>query len=104
MQKVLFPRYQPPRSTIITSNIKWKEWGKYLGDELGATAILDRLIHHSHVIVIEGPSWRDHQHKREVEARRRSSPTAKKAPRSTSPPASSRSPAKEGDEQPALPR
>ena len=70
MQKVLFPRYHPtPRSTIITSNIPWKAWGEFLEDELGAVALLDRLIHHSHVIVIEGPSWRDHEHRQDVERR-----------------------------------
>ena len=33
---------------------------------VGATALLDRLIHHSHVVVINGPSWRDHEHHREI--------------------------------------
>lgn len=62
MQKVLLPRYTAPRSTIITSNIPWEAWGDYLGDHLGAAAILDRLLHRSCVIVINGPSWRDHEH------------------------------------------
>lgn len=79
MQKVLLPRYEERRSTIITSNIDWKDWGRYLGDELGAAAILDRLIHHSHVIVIEGPSWRDHTHKKDVSEQRKK--TAKKEKR-----------------------
>lgn len=79
MQKVLLPRYEERRSTIITSNIDWSDWGRYLGDELGAAAILDRLIHHSHVIVIEGPSWRDHTHQKDVSERRRK--TAKKQKR-----------------------
>ena len=69
MQKVLFPRYQARRSTLITSNIPWEAWGEYLDDHLGATAILDRLIHHSHVIVIDGPSYRDRAHRLEVEKR-----------------------------------
>jgi DNA replication protein DnaC len=62
MQKVLLPRYNEPRSTIITSNIPWESWGEYLGDHLGAAALLDRLLHRSCVIVINGPSWRDHEH------------------------------------------
>lgn len=69
MQKVLFPRYQAQHSTIITSNIPWEAWGEYLDDHLGATAILDRLIHRSHVIVIDGPSYRDQAHRLEVEQR-----------------------------------
>lgn len=66
MQKVLIPRYNARRSTIITSNIPWEAWGDYLDDHLGATALLDRLIHHSHVVVINGPSWRDHEHHQQI--------------------------------------
>jgi len=66
MQKVLLPRYNKPRSTIITSNIDWDCWGAYLEDELGAAALIDRLVHRSHVIVINGPSWRDHEHEQDV--------------------------------------
>jgi DNA replication protein DnaC len=66
VQKVLLPRYNERRSTIVTSNIDWAAWGEYLDDHLGATALIDRLLHHSHVIVIKGPSWRDHVHQQEV--------------------------------------
>jgi DNA replication protein DnaC len=66
VQKVLLPRYNERRSTIVTSNIDWDAWGEYLDDHLGATALIDRLLHHSHVIVIKGPSWRDHVHQEEV--------------------------------------
>jgi len=69
MQKVLFPRYQARRSTIITSNIPWDAWGEYLDDHLGATAILDRLIHNSHIVVIDGPSYRERAHRLAVEER-----------------------------------
>ena len=69
VQKVLLPRHNDQRSTIITSNIPWDGWGSYLGDQLGANAILDRLIQRSHVIVIEGPSWRAHLHEQELAAR-----------------------------------
>ena len=71
MQKVLLPRYDERRSTIITSNIPWDAWGEYLDDHLGATAIIDRLLHHSHVIVINGPSYREWAHRQETEAPRR---------------------------------
>lgn len=76
MQKVLMPRYNDRRSTIITSNIDWENWGDYLEDQLGVTALLDRLIHYSHVIVINGPSYRDREHQEDV--RRRGTPA--KAP------------------------
>lgn len=45
-------------SMIITSNKSFTEWGQVLGDEVLATAILDRLLHHSEVISINGPSYR----------------------------------------------
>ncbi len=66
MQKVLLPRYNEHRATIVTSNIPWERWGDYLDDHLGATALLDRLLHRSHVIVINGPSYRDWTHKKEA--------------------------------------
>ncbi|TLS34890.1 IS21-like element helper ATPase IstB [Pseudalkalibacillus caeni] len=43
---------------IITSNKSYIEWGKIFGDEVLATAILDRLIHHSTTINIKGDSYR----------------------------------------------
>lgn len=67
MQKVLLPRYNEHRSTVITSNIQWQAWAEYLDDHLGATAIIDRLLHRSHVIVINGPSYREWVHRTEVE-------------------------------------
>jgi DNA replication protein DnaC len=45
-------------SMIITSNKSFTEWGGVLGDEVLATAILDRLLHHCDVININGPSYR----------------------------------------------
>lgn len=78
MQKVLIPRYNERRSTIVTSNIDWVAWGEYLDDHLGATALIDRLLHHSHVIVIKGPSWRDHVHQQEVNATSKSKKAERK--------------------------
>lgn len=43
---------------IITSNKSFAEWGSVLGDDVLATAILDRLLHHCDVISINGPSYR----------------------------------------------
>jgi hypothetical protein len=45
---------------------KRRSWGDYLGDHLGATALVHRLLHHSHVIVINGPSYRDWEHKQDI--------------------------------------
>ena len=44
---------------IITSNKAFRDWPKvFAGDEVMVTAILDRLLHHSHVINVKGRSWR----------------------------------------------
>lgn len=43
---------------IITSNKSFNEWGAVLGDDILATAILDRLLHHCEVLAINGPSYR----------------------------------------------
>ena len=45
-------------SMLITSNRAVSEWGTVFGDAVVATAILDRLLHHSHVITIRGDSYR----------------------------------------------
>ena len=45
-------------SLMITSNRSVGEWGGVFGDPVLATAILDRLLHHSHVITIRGDSYR----------------------------------------------
>ena len=45
-------------STIITTNKPFSEWGEVFGDSVLASAILDRLLHHSHVLNIVGSSYR----------------------------------------------
>jgi DNA replication protein DnaC len=45
-------------SIIITSNRSFDQWGEAIGDETIASAILDRLVHHSHIIAIQGESYR----------------------------------------------
>jgi DNA replication protein DnaC len=43
---------------LITTNQRVSEWGTVFGDEVLATAILDRLLHHSHTLMITGESYR----------------------------------------------
>jgi DNA replication protein DnaC len=45
-------------SMLITSNRSVGEWGTVFGDPVVATAILDRLLHHSHVLTVRGDSYR----------------------------------------------
>ena len=43
---------------LLTSNRSFAEWGALLGDEVLATALLDRLLHHAEVIAVNGRSYR----------------------------------------------
>lgn len=45
-------------SVIITTNRAFNEWGEIFGDDVIAGAILDRVLHHSHIIAIQGASYR----------------------------------------------
>ena len=49
------------RPTIVTSNLTFAEWGGLLGDDVLATALLDRLLHHAEVVAINGRSYRMRQ-------------------------------------------
>lgn len=51
-------------SIIVTSNKAFSEWGQVLGDDVLASAILDRLLHHCDVVSINGPSYRLKDHVR----------------------------------------
>lgn len=56
--KVLCTRYEHS-STIITSNKSIRDWPEMIaGDEMLATVFLDRLLHHCHVVQIDGRSFR----------------------------------------------
>lgn len=55
--QVISARYEKG-STIITSNKGVGEWGEYLSDPTLAAAILDRFLHHCHVVNIKGDSYR----------------------------------------------
>jgi DNA replication protein DnaC len=54
---VIMNRYET-LSTIITSNRPVDDWGKLLGDVVVVTPLLDRLMHHGHLLKFEGKSWR----------------------------------------------
>ena len=54
---VLMSRYEKA-STIITSNRDIEDWAKLLGDVVVVTPLLDRVMHHGHLLKFEGKSWR----------------------------------------------
>ncbi len=67
-------------SILITSNRSVGEWGEVFGDAVVATAILDRLLHHSHVLTITGESFRLRE-KRRAGVLKLSAPTPDNQPR-----------------------
>lgn len=55
----LVDRRYEKKSTIITTNIDFRQWGEEIfGEPKIANAILDRLLHHAHVVPIVGESYR----------------------------------------------
>lgn len=54
---VIMSRYEK-RSMIITSNRPVDDWGTLLGDVVVVTPLLDRLMHHAHLLKFQGKSWR----------------------------------------------
>ena len=55
-------------STIVTSNRDVPEWYPLFGDDLLASAAMDRLLHHSHILTLEGKSFRTATYDRKVKA------------------------------------
>ena len=45
-------------STIVTSNRPLEDWARLLGDTVVVTPLLDRLLHHGHLLKFDGKSWR----------------------------------------------
>jgi len=55
--EIIMRRYERA-STLLTSNRPVEDWGKLLGDAAAVTAMLDRLLHHGHVLKCGPRSWR----------------------------------------------
>ena len=55
--EIIMRRYERA-STLLTSNRPVEDWGKLLGDVAAVTAMLDRLLHHGHVLKCGPRSWR----------------------------------------------
>lgn len=58
----LMSRRYEHASTILTSNQSFESWGEIFGDEVMAAALIDRLVHHCHIINIRGNSFRMRHH------------------------------------------
>jgi len=59
--KVIDKRYNNNKSLIFTTNVEEADWPEFLGDPITTTAILDRIFHHSVIVRINGPSYRQYQ-------------------------------------------
>ncbi len=55
--ELIMRRYERA-STLVTSNRPVEDWGRLLGDTAAVTAMLDRLLHHGHVLKCGPRSWR----------------------------------------------
>lgn len=60
--ELVMRRYER-ESTILTSNRPVEDWGKLLGDTAAVTALLDRLMHHAHLLKCGPRSWRTRSRK-----------------------------------------
>ena len=58
----LMSRRYETGATILTSNKGFEEWGEVFGDDVMAGALIDRLVHHCHIVNIRGNSYRLRQH------------------------------------------
>ena len=58
----LMTRRYERASTVLTSNKGFEEWGDIFGDDVMAAALIDRLVHHCHLVTIRGNSYRMRQH------------------------------------------
>lgn len=58
----LMSRRYERAATVLTSNKGFEEWGEIFGDDVMAAALIDRLVHHCHIVNIRGNSYRMRHH------------------------------------------
>jgi len=61
--EVVAKRYDRAKSMIVTSNKTWGAWGDIFPDQVMTAAILERLLHRSVTVNIQGESYRLRQHR-----------------------------------------
>ena len=76
--ELIMRRYERA-STLVTSNRPVEDWGKLLGDAAAVGAMLDRLLHHGHVLKFGPRSWRTKTDVTAMNAAERSARTAPRA-------------------------
>jgi DNA replication protein DnaC len=70
LYKVIDRRYER-RSTLLTTNLAFRDWNTVFPNATSIATLLDKLTHHADVTVIEGQSYRVHESEREAAARRK---------------------------------
>ena len=53
-----YPTRYEHASMVLTTNKPFGKWGEIMADDAVATATLDRLVHHAHVLSLKGDSYR----------------------------------------------
>jgi DNA replication protein DnaC len=56
----LMTRRYESASTVLSSSKGFEDWGEVFGDDIMAAALIDRLLHHCHVVSVRGNSYRMH--------------------------------------------
>ncbi|WP_341791523.1 ATP-binding protein [Rickettsia endosymbiont of Gonocerus acuteangulatus] len=59
---IIAKRYEN-KSTIITTNKDFEKWNEIFADEVLTHAIIDRVVHHAHILNIKGKSYRINNYK-----------------------------------------
>ena len=67
--EIINRRYET-KSTVVTTNKAFGEWADMFPNNGSVVAIVDRLVHHSDIIVIEGDSYRMHEAKQRASKKR----------------------------------
>jgi DNA replication protein DnaC len=62
-------------SIIVTSNRGFEAWGEILSDAMVAAPLIDRLVHHAHILTLKGKSYRLRERGNARESNRRAIPT-----------------------------
>ena len=58
----LMTRRYEHASTVLTSNKGFEQWGEVFSDDVMAAALIDRVLHHCHLVNIRGNSYRMREH------------------------------------------
>ena len=67
--QVISRRYEK-KSTVLTTNLAFRDWPSIFPNATCATALIDRVVHHADVIAIEGESYRAREADAQAKARR----------------------------------